>query len=172
MIVSLLVAMDEQRGIGIENRLPWRLSADLRQFKALTMGHHLIMGRKTFESIGRPLPGRRTIVISRNTGFRSEGIQTVASLDEALALARQQGEDEAFVIGGAEIFSMALPCADRIYLTQVHAITNADVFFPDFDPDEWVERRAFFQPANEKNEYAFTFRQLERKRGDGSRARR
>ena len=164
MIVSLLVAMDEQRGIGIDNRLPWHLSADLRHFKARTMGHHLIMGRKTFESIGRPLPGRTIIVVSRNPGYRPEGSLSAASLEEALSLARAQGEDEAFVVGGSEIFTLALPFADRIYLTEVHAVTAADVFFPEFDLDDWVETSSFFHPTDEKNDYAFTFRQLERKR--------
>jgi dihydrofolate reductase len=166
MIVSLLVAMDERRGIGVDNRLPWHLSSDLRMFKSLTMGHHLIMGRKTFESIGRSLPGRRTIVVSRNPDYQPEGAQTAASLQEALSLAKEQGEEEAFVAGGSEIFALALPIADRLYLTRVHAVTDADVFFPAFELDDWVETRSFYQHADEKNEYAFTFQQLERKRPD------
>jgi dihydrofolate reductase len=133
-------------------------------FKSLTMGHHMIMGRRTFESIGRALPGRRTIVVSRNPDYLPEGATKASSLEEALALAREQGEEEAFIVGGGEIFIQALPLADRLYLTQVHAVTKADVFFPEFDRDEWEETRAFYQPADEKNEHAFTFRQLERKR--------
>jgi dihydrofolate reductase len=164
MIISLLVAMDERRGIGLDNRLPWHLSSDLRMFKSLTIGRHLIMGRKTFESIGKALPGRRTVVLSRDPDYRPEGTQTAASLEEALALARDQGEQEAFVVGGSEVFTLAMPYADRLYLTRVHAVTPADVFFPEFDQDEWVETRTFFQPADDKNEYAFTFQQLERKR--------
>jgi dihydrofolate reductase len=163
VIVSLLVAMDERRGIGIENRLPWRLSADLRQFKALTMGHHLIMGRKTFESIGRPLPGRTSIVVTRNPAFLPKGCLLANSLESALDLARARGEDEAFVIGGGQIFARALPFADRIYLTQVHATGKADVFFPEFSLEDWVELNSYEHPADEKNEHAFTFRLLERR---------
>jgi dihydrofolate reductase len=165
MIISLIVAMDEQRGIGINNRLPWHLSADLRMFKALTMGHHLIMGRKTFQSIGRALPGRRTIVVTRNPAYHPDGAVTAISLEDALALALEEGETEVFIVGGSEIFVQALPLADRIYLTQVHASTGADVFFPAYDPEDWTETRAYFQPSDAKNDHAFTFRQLERNRG-------
>jgi dihydrofolate reductase len=162
LIVSLLVAMDERRGIGVNNRLPWHLSTDLRRFKALTMGHHLIMGRKTFESIGKPLPGRTTIVVTRNPDYRLESCLIAASLDEALAMAEARGEEEAFVIGGAEIFAGALPLADRIYLTQVHACVETDVFFPEFDRTEWVEIESSFQPADQNNEHPSTYRRLER----------
>jgi dihydrofolate reductase len=162
VIISLLVAMDERRGIGVDNRLPWRLSADLQRFKALTMGHHLIMGRRTYESIGRPLPGRTTVVLTRNPAFRPEGCLVAGSLEAALALAEGRGETEAFVVGGSAVFAAALPLAQRIYLTQVHALTPADVFFPAFDRSAWVEREMVYQPADEKNEYAFTFRLLER----------
>lgn len=174
MIVSLLVAMDEKGGIGKDNRLPWRLSADLRRFKELTMGHYLIMGRKTYESIGRPLPGRITIVVTRQptTSTMANGplpcqppdCLLAHSIDEALALAEAHGETEVFVIGGAEIFALALPRANRIYLTQVHAETQVDVYFPSLLAEEWVEQGSDYHPADEKNQYAFSFKQWVRKR--------
>lgn len=163
MIVSLLVAMDEKRGIGKDNLLPWRLSADLRRFKELTMSHHIIMGRKTFESIGRQLPGRVMVVITRNTGYHMPGCLIAHSLDEALALAAERGETEAFVIGGGEIFIPALRVADRIYLTLVHADLPVDVFFPAFSLDDWSVEESIIHPADEKNEYPSTFYLLVRK---------
>ena len=162
MIISLVVAMEENRGIGQDNRLPWHLSADLRLFKQHTIGHHLIMGRKTYDSIGKPLPGRTTIVLTRNLAFYLDGVLIAHSLNEALSLARQAGETEAFIIGGGEIFAQALPMADRIYLTRVHAQVFCDTFFPKLDPTDWEIRQEFYQPANEKNDYPFTFQLLER----------
>jgi dihydrofolate reductase len=163
LIISLLVAADEAGGIGVENRLPWRLSSDLKKFKALTMGHHLIMGRKTYESIGRALPGRTSIVITRNRNYDVEGIVVSHSLPEALEIAQAAGEEEAFVIGGGEIFFQVLPLAHRIYYTQVHTVVKADVFFPVLDEDEWEEKNSEYHPPDEKNEYPFTFKTLERK---------
>lgn len=163
MIVSLIVAMDENRGIGLRNRLPWRLASDLKRFRELTMGHHLIAGRKTYESIGRPLPGRQMIIVTRDRNYRASGCLMVHSPDEAFRLAAERGEREAFVIGGAEIYAQALPQADRLYLTQVHAQVQADVFFPEFAEDEWQEVSRNFHAADEKNQYDFTFRELRRK---------
>jgi dihydrofolate reductase len=163
MIISLIVAMDEGRGIGKDNHIPWRLSADLKRFKALTMGHHLIMGRKTYESIGRPLPGRTTLIITRNLNYQAEGCQIAHSLKGALELARTDGEDEAFIIGGGEIFKHALPLADRIYLTQVRARLDCDTFFPDFDLGDWQISEESCQPADEKNQFATTYQLLIRK---------
>ena len=155
--------MDENRGIGWENRLPWRLSTDLKRFKSLTMGHHMIMGRKTFESIGRLLPGRTMIVISRSPDFRPEGCFVFSSLPGALDFAMQRGEREAFIIGGSQVFSEALPLADRIYLTRVHGVAPADVFFPAFDVDEWVIKDTSAHPAGPVDEYPHTFFILDRK---------
>jgi dihydrofolate reductase len=157
LIVSLIVAMDERRGIGNANRLPWRQSADLRRFKALTMGHHLIMGRKTYESISRPLPGRTSIVVTRNPAYRAEGCLVAHSLEEALELARSRGETEAFVIGGSQIFSQAVGIAGRIYLTRVHTAGEADVFFPEFHEEDWEAVETSHHPADEKNEHPSTF---------------
>jgi len=164
VIISLLVAMDEKRGIGKDGKLPWRLSSDLKRFRELTMGHHIIVGRKTFESIGKPLPGRRTIVVTRNPALRPEGCQVAASVAAAIETARMNGETEAFVIGGADIYAQALDVADRVYLTEVHAEVDADTFFPEFDRTAWTEKECSYQPADEKNEHACTFRLLERKR--------
>jgi dihydrofolate reductase len=157
LILSLIAAVDERGGIGKDNRLPWRLSADLMRFKALTMGHHLIMGRKTYASIGRVLPGRTTIVLTRNPYFAAEGVLVAAFLQQAIELAEERGEQEAFIIGGAEVFRESLPLADRLYLTRVHASLPADVFFPEIDPEEWALVESQFHPADENNEYPFTY---------------
>lgn len=166
MIISLLVAMDEKRGIGKDGKLPWRMSADLKRFRELTMGHHLIVGRKTFESIGKALPGRRTIVVTRNPELQPEGCMVAASLEAAVETARMNEETEAFVIGGADIYAQALDLADRVYLTEVHAEVDADTFFPEFDRSAWTEKECSYQPADEKNHHACTFRLLERKRDE------
>lgn len=162
MIVSLVVAMDEKRGIGINNRLPWHLSDDLRRFKRLTLGHHLVMGRKTFETIGRPLAGRTSIIVTRNLSFRPEGCLTSGSVEEAIQIAKDRGESEVFIIGGGQIYEKALPLADRIYATIVHAAVEADTYFPEYDRSQWREQYAEFHPPDEKNEHSFTFKQLER----------
>ena len=154
--------MDETRGIGVEGRLPWHLPADLKRFKSLTMGHHLIMGRKTFESIGRPLPGRTTIIVTRDQSFQPEGCLVAHSLETALEFARLDLENDVFVIGGAEIFVQAIELADRIYLTQVHSSLPADVYFPEFAAADWLETDSEYHPADEKNRYPFTFKILAR----------
>jgi dihydrofolate reductase len=164
VIISLIVAMDEGRGIGIDGHLAWHLSADLKRFKSITMGHHLIMGRKTYDSIGRPLPGRTMIVVSRNPEFQAEGCLMAHSLEEALDLARQGGESEVFIIGGGEIFAQALGLAERMYLTQVHATTEADVFFPEFDGDDWIEIKSEEHEADARNDHPTTFKILESRR--------
>jgi dihydrofolate reductase len=167
VIISLIAAMDLNRGIGIDNRLPWRLSADLRRFRELTMGHHIIVGRKTFESIGKALPGRRIIIVTRNENYQrpddSESFSIAHSVEEAIALARSRGETEVFVCGGAEIYAQALGLADRLYLTFVEAEANADVFFPEWDESEWEVRESISQAADEKNQYPFLFKLLYRK---------
>lgn len=157
MIVSIIVAMDEKQGIGFQNRLPWKLSADLKRFKSLTMHHHVIMGRKTFESIGRLLPGRKMIVISRNPNYQTAGCLVFHSLDEAIDFAKNEGEEEAFIIGGESVYKAALPLADRIYLTRVQAVTQADAYFPKIDENEWREVYRTSHPADQKNEYPTTF---------------
>ncbi len=137
MKLSIIVAVGENGVIGRDNRLPWRISGDLKRFKALTMRHHLLMGRKTFESIGKALPGRTTIVLSRGTPELPEGVVHAESLDRAVDLARSAGETEAFVAGGAAVFAEALPRADTLYLTRVAATVAGDTYFPDWDRDAW-----------------------------------
>lgn len=161
MIISLIVAMEKDRGIGRDKRLPWHLGDDLYLFKKNTMGHHLVMGRKTYESIGRPLPGRTMVVLSRQVEIAAHGVLHAASLEEALQIARQAQDDEVFIIGGGEVFAQALPLAQRIYLTQVHAHIPCDTFFPEIDLDGWQIRRECFQPKDEQNDYPFTFQMLE-----------
>ena len=163
MNISLIAALDRRRGIGKDNQLPWRLPGDLKRFRELTMGHHLIVGRKTYESIGKPLPGRTLIVVTRNKTYQAEGCTVVHSLADALALAGSHGESEAFIGGGAELYAQALALADRLYLTRVDAEVEADTFFPAWDEQAWtlVEERT--HPADENHASPFTFQTLQRK---------
>lgn len=135
--IALLVAMARNRVIGIQGRLPWHIPADLKRFKALTMGHHIVMGRKTWESIGRLLPGRTTVVVTRRKGYPVSGGLVVHSLEDALAAAA--ADDEIFIIGGGELYREALSYADRIYLTEVDADFEGDTWFPELDPGQWRE---------------------------------
>ncbi len=138
MIVSLIAAMDEKGGIGKQNQLPWHLPSDLKRFKKITMGHHIVMGRKTYETIGKPLPGRSMIVVSHQKNYSAIGCLVVNSLAAAIELAYDMHENELFVIGGGEIFHQAINQADKIYLTTIHTDVNADVFFPNYDLSQWV----------------------------------
>jgi dihydrofolate reductase len=133
--LTLVVAMDAQRGIGVDNRMPWHLPEDLAHFKRVTLGRPVIMGRKTFDSIGRPLPGRRNIVVTRNAHWAHDGVEIAHSLDDAMALA---GDGPASVIGGAQIFAEALPLADRLVITHIDRVYTCDTFFPDFDKAAWA----------------------------------
>jgi dihydrofolate reductase len=134
--LSLIVAMDAQRGIGINNTLPWHFKEDMAHFKRVTTGHPIIMGRKTFDSLGRVLPNRRHIVITRNHAWRHEGVEVVHSLDAALKLV---GEVQAYCIGGAQIFAQALPLAERLIITEIDKAYHCDTFFPPLDPQQWHE---------------------------------
>jgi dihydrofolate reductase len=154
--------MDERRGIGKDGDLPWHLPSDLKRFKQLTMGHHLIMGRHTYQSIGRLLPGRIMIVVSRQQDYQAPGCLVAHSLEQALALAQNRGEIEVFVIGGGELFAEAINLADRIYLTEVQTVVECDTFFPDFMQNAWVEVDSSYHKADENNPYASHFRILER----------
>ena len=127
------------------------------------MGHHILVGRKTFQSIGKPLPGRQTIVITRNESFRPEGCFVAASVEDGIRLAQERGESELFICGGAEIYARTLPLADRMYLTLVHAVVDADTFFPEWRSDEWIEEASERREADEKNQYSFTFKSLIKK---------
>ena len=162
-MISLIAAVSENGVIGSLNQLPWRLSSDLRRFKVLTMGHHLVVGRRTFRSIGGPLPGRHLIVLSRDLGYRPSGVRVARSLPEALDLA--SGDDEVFIGGGSQLFQEALPRVDRLYLTRVHAHVAGDSFFPPVDLAKWETTSNEFHPADAKNEYPFTFQVLDRLTG-------
>lgn len=157
---SIIVAMTPDRVIGCKGELPWRLSADLRQFKRLTMGHHIIMGRKTYDSIGRLLPGRRTIVVSRQLDLAVAGADVVHSVEEALAIS--QGDPEPFFVGGQQIYREALPVATRIYLTLVHAQSEGDAFFPELPEQQWQLVEEEHHSADERNEHNYTFQRLQR----------
>ena len=135
--LSLIAALAKNRVIGIENRLPWKLPEDLAHFKALTLGHPIVMGRKTFESLGRPLPGRRNIVITRNADYHPEGCDTAKSIPEAVALCMDT--QEVFFIGGAELYKQVLPLVDRMYLTEIQIEAQGDAWFPDFDSSAFRE---------------------------------
>jgi dihydrofolate reductase len=160
-VISLVVAMARNRVIGHQNALPWRLSEDLKRFKAMTLGKPILMGRRTFESIGKPLPGRRNLVLTRDAGWRADGVEAVRSVGEALTLI--QGSPELAVIGGADIYRLTLPYAHRIYLTQVEADVAGDTLFPELDATQWRETRAGAHPADERNQYPTTFLVLDRK---------
>ena len=160
MIVSLVVAMSENHVIGRHGVLPWDLPKDRQYFKRVTLDHTVIMGRKTFEEIKQPLANRRNVVISRDPAFHPRGVTVVPSLEEALALGAT--EEEVFVIGGGEIFRLALPRADRLYLTLVHARIEGDATFPSFDLATWALEEEEHHPADEKHAYPFTFRRYRR----------
>ena len=165
--LSLIVAAAENGVIGRNNALPWRLAGDLRRFKEITMGKPIVMGRKTFESIGRPLPGRPNIVLSRDPEFRVDGIEVAHDFSSARTAATKAangaGETEIMVIGGAGIYELALPHADRIYLTEVHADIAGDAVFPTYDKTGWHEQSRAFQKAGPKESADYSFVILDRK---------
>ena len=165
-ILSAIVAVSENQVIGIDNDLPWRLSNDLKWFKKTTMGKPIIMGRKTFESLPGPLPGRTSIVITRDPDFKAEGVIVTHTLESAFEIgneaAKQMNAREVVVIGGAEIFRLCLDQLDRIYLTRVHATIDGDTFFPEFDPEKWREISNEFHPKSEKDMFDHSFIVLER----------
>ena len=164
MIISIIVAVDERNGIGLQNRIPWHLPADLSRFKTLTMGHHLILGRKTFESISTPLSGRTLIVLSRNLDYQPEDCLTALSLQDSFRLAEAAGEREVFVIGGSEVYSEALPIADHLYLTRVHITVESDRSIPTIQEEDWTLICEQFHPADDKNQHPHTFFHYIRKR--------
>lgn len=157
MILSLLVAASENNVIGKNNQLPWHLPNDLKYFKNLTWGMPILMGRKTFDSIGKPLPGRKSIVITRNKDWEYEGVDVVHSIEEAVQKAESYGVKEIFVIGGAEIFKTSLSAANRIYLTRIQQDFDGDVFFPEVSEKEWELTSSRYCEADEKNAYPHTY---------------
>ncbi len=163
MTISLIVALAENGVIGREGGLPWRLSVDLKHFKKTTMGHHLIVGRRTWDEVGMPLPGREMVVVTRSTNFVADGATVVHSIEEALEVAG--GDEEPFIGGGAYIYRLALDkgLVDRLYITRVHAVIEGDTFFPEIDLERWDLLSESRHEADEKNEYDCTFEVYDRK---------
>lgn len=155
MPLALIVAASENDVIGVEGRLPWRLKADLKRFQLLTMGHHLIMGRKTFESIGRLLPGRKTIIVTKQTDFQFPGAIIVRSVEEALRITAQ--DSLPFVVGGAQIYSQLIGPADWLYLTRVHTHLAGDTHLPSIDWTQWKQTEAIRHRADASNEFDYSF---------------
>ena len=163
MKLSIIAALTANNVIGRDNALPWHLGTDLKRFKELTMGHHLIMGRRTYESVGRPLPGRINVVITRDPDYTADGVTVVHSFEEAIRVAADARDPEPFIAGGAVVFEQALHRADRMYLTRIHADIEGDTYFPDFDDvSEWQLIDAERFEAGEKDDYPFSFLTYER----------
>lgn len=156
--------MDKDRGIGKNNAIPWHLSSDLRRFKKLTMGHHIIMGRKTYESISRKLPGREMIIVTNSLEYKAESCIVVNSIEDAFQYAAQKGENELFIIGGGEIFEQSIKLADRIYLTAIDIVADCDVLFPKINVEEWNIIHSEFIDNNQIDQFPYTFQILDRKR--------
>lgn len=161
--LSAIVAMAEDGLIGKNNQLPWHLPADLQHFKSITTGHPILMGRKTYESIGRPLPNRMNIILTRSPSFAAPGCVVVTSIEDALRYAALQHKQEIFIIGGADLYKQLLPRIQRIYLTQVHHHFSGDVYFPVLNKNEWKEIECIHHAADEKNAYDYSFLILERR---------
>ncbi len=163
MLISQIAAMARNRVIGRDNRLPWHMPDDLAWFFRITRGHHIIMGRRNFEANGKALPNRTNIVVTRNKNYQAPGCVVVHALDEAIGYARDHGEEEAFIVGGGEIYAATLPLADRIYLTIIDTEVEGDTYFPELDPQEWEEVSRDPRKADERNPYDYTFYIFERK---------
>jgi len=165
--LSMIVAVAQNRVIGRNNALPWYLPNDLKYFKQTTLGKPVIMGRKTYESIGKPLPGRTNIVITRQADYQPEGVKVVSSVEDARALAESvcliDGQEEAMIMGGAEIYALCLPVCDRLYLTEVHAEVEGDAWFPEYDKSEWHEVAREDFAAEGPNPYDYSFVVYERR---------
>lgn len=161
MIISLIAAMSDNRVIGIRNQLPWHLPDDLKYFKALTQGKTVIMGRLTFESIGRALPKRRNVVLTTQNTFQNSSVDVFHSLDNALESCRE--ESEVFIIGGASLYAASLELADQLYLTRVHTMLDGDAFFPEWNAKAWSLVESIPHSADESHAYAFTFEKYQRK---------
>jgi len=157
MLISIIVAVSKNGVIGKDNQLIWRLPDDLKRFKKLTIGHPIIMGRKTFDSIGKPLPGRTSIVVTRNADFQMDGIIVVHSLDEALQESKKLDVHDAFIIGGGELYRQAQSIANKLYITEVETVMDGDTYFKIQEPDQWVESERIAHEADEKHPFAFNF---------------
>ncbi len=163
MIKAIIAAVAANRTIGKDNNLVWHLPADLRHFKNTTTGHYIIMGRKSFESIGKPLPNRTTIIITRNPDYRQEGAFVVNSLEAALEKAEKDRQGKVFILGGGQIYQKAISISDYMYITEVHESFEGDTVFPEIDPAMWREVHREDFPADEKNKYAYSFVEYRRR---------
>lgn len=159
-MLSIIAAVSENNALGKENKLLWHLPADLKRLKSLTMGHHLIMGRKTFESLGKPLPGRPHVIISRQKDYQPDGVTVVDSLEKAIEFAKH--DDQAFVFGGGEIYRLALPFVKKIYLTRVKALFEGDTYFPELISDEWKMVKCESYSPDEKNLFYYSFEEYDK----------
>jgi dihydrofolate reductase len=164
MILSIIVAASSNNVIGKDNKLPWHLPEDLKYFKNTTWAMPVVMGRKTYESIGKPLPGRTNIIITRNKELKIKGVEIVQSLNEAMVVAGKEEVKEIFIIGGAEIFNSTFPLVSRIYITRIHSEMEGDVFFPNFNKDNWVQVKNKDCEPDEKNPFSYSFQVWEKKR--------
>ena len=162
MQITAIAAMSQNRVIGSDNEIPWYLQEDFKFFKKTTLNHHIIMGRKTFESIGKPLPKRTNIVITRNPFFIASNVITASSLENALAIAAENGETEAFIIGGGTIYQQSLPMLDKIYLTEVATEVTGDTFFPELSLEEWQASIILSHSKDVKNDHDFTIKLYEK----------
>lgn len=160
MRISAICAMSENRVIGNHNQLPWHLPADLKHFKNITMGHPIIMGRKTYESIGRPLPGRLNIIITRDKNYQAPGCTVVNSIEDALSITQEN--DEIFIIGGASLYQSMLPFTQRLYLTLIHQEIEGDAYFPELNMNDWVEIERNTHLAEDAHSYSYSFLVFER----------
>jgi len=163
MIISTIVAVAKNNVIGKDNDIPWYLPADLKYFKKMTLNHHIIMGRKCFQSIGRSLPKRTNIIVTRNPFFIVSNALVVNSIEEGIEIAKRDGEEEVFIIGGGQIYELSQSLWDRIYLTEVDLVVEGDIFFPTVDMNVWEEVSCEAHQADEKNKYDYTFKVYERK---------
>lgn len=161
MIISIIVAVAENNVIGYDNKLIWHLPADLKFFKSITTGHHIIMGRKTYESIGKPLPNRTTVIVTRNAAFKADGCLVVGSLEEAISRI-PAAEKEVFIVGGAEIYKQSIGLAQRIYFTKVHHQFEGDTFFPELNMGTWRLINSEMHQPDEKNKYPYSFMLFEK----------
>ncbi|MGY3914446.1 type 3 dihydrofolate reductase [Aeromonas australiensis] len=163
MKISMIAAMAHDRVIGKDNQMPWHLPADLAHFKRVTLGKPVLMGRKTFESIGRPLPGRRNLVLSRNSDYRVDGVEMISSLEEVISRLQGEGVEELMVIGGGYLYEQLLPKADCLYLTRIDLVVEGDTRFPAFDDGQWQRIACESHPADEKNPHPYSFETWQRR---------
>lgn len=163
MKISMIAAMAHERVIGKDNQMPWHLPADLAHFKRVTLGKPVLMGRKTFESIGRPLPGRRNLVLSRNSDYRVDGVEMISSLEEVISRLQGEGVEELMVIGGGYLYEQLLPKADCLYLTRIDLVVEGDTRFPAFDDSQWQRIACESHPADEKNPHPYSFETWQRR---------